>query len=65
MSDEQPNLGPRDTGDVAEVPADQRSDVDPDDDPSHTALEGGADDDLGDVYDDPGYPIDVDAEPLG
>lgn len=41
-----------DTGELAEVPADQRLDVDEGD--GSDALDGGADDDLADVYADPG-----------
>lgn len=49
-----------DTGTVAEVPAEQRRDVD--DHPEDYALEGGADDELDDVYGDPGEVVDLEGE---
>ena len=44
--------GPRDTGELAEVPADERLETDGDDGSDATA--GGIDADLEDVYADPG-----------
>ncbi len=46
-----------DTGTVGEVPADQRRDVD--DHPDDVALEGGPDDDLGDIYANPGELVEL------
>ncbi len=45
-------ISDQDTGTIAEVPADQRRDTD--DQPEDVALEGGADDDLDDVFANPG-----------
>lgn len=50
MSDE-------DTGTIAAVPPDQRRDVD--DRPEDSALEGGADDDLDDIFSNPGELVEL------
>ena len=49
---------PIDIGDIAEVPEHQRLDVD--EGPGAHALEGGPDDDLADVYADPGEVVELD-----
>lgn len=49
-----------DTGTLAEVPPEQRADAD--DDPLDNALEGGADDELADVYQDPGEVVEIEGE---
>lgn len=50
-----------DTGDLAEVPEGQRLDHDEDDPLSgSSAIEGGLDDDLADVYADPGEVVEED-----
>ncbi len=46
-----------DTGVLAQVPSDQWRDAD--DHPDDIALEGGADDDLDDVYADPGEVVEL------
>lgn len=47
-----------DTGDLAEVPEDQRLDVDEGE--GSDATEGGLDDDLSDIYADPGEVVEED-----
>lgn len=49
LLDEEPEKKPEDTGDLMEVPEDQQVDVDPVDDPEHTALVDGVADDVSDV----------------
>lgn len=48
----------RDIGDIAEVPEDQRLDVD--EGPGANAAEGGPDDDLADLYANPGEVVELD-----
>lgn len=53
-----PDTAPRDIGDIAAVPPDQRLDVD--EGPGTDATEGGADHDLDDIYADPGEVVHLD-----
>lgn len=49
-----------DTGTIAEVPPEQWRDVD--DHPDDYAIQGGRDDDLEDIYDNPGDVVDLSSE---
>lgn len=52
-----PDVDPVDIGDLAEVPTDQRLDVDAG--PGSDASDGGPDDDLADVYAAPGEVVEL------
>ncbi len=54
---EENTLSDEDTGTIAAVPPDQRRDVD--DRPEDSALEGGADDDLDDIFSNPGELVEL------